>query len=34
MHEEDSRSAFVIAYTFVNIVGILTGLFIGWVLWA
>ncbi len=32
--QEDSKSAYVIAYIFVNFVGILTGLLIGWVLWA
>jgi hypothetical protein len=32
--EQDSRSAFVAAYIFMNFIGVLTGLFIGWVIWA
>ncbi len=31
--EEDNKSAYVIAYAFVNFIGILTGLFLGWAIW-
>lgn len=29
----EEKSAFIIAYMFVNFVGILTGLFFGWLFW-
>ncbi len=32
--EHSEKSAYVIAYAFVNIAGVITGLFIGWVIWA
>jgi hypothetical protein len=31
--EEENRSAFVIAYLFMIIYGLLLGIFIGWMIW-
>lgn len=33
MDEDTGKSAYIIAYVFVNFVGVLTGLAFGWIIW-
>ena len=33
MEEDNEKSAYVVAYLIMNFIGVLTGLFFGWIIW-